>query len=201
MCFQKPDGAIQQVDWDNAKDNFGYVPRGTSPSTLLGTYLAFVNQSARGEPQYFRGFYQHTDNTLMELIDEPSQGYIGKCANPSELSSCPHEVLIIVGGPPSRPAGTNINGSKAEPTKTAIAASTVPTARKQGHVGVYWVTHGGTLTRCAFSNGQWGSPAPLDVSVREGAGMLAQAWMEGSQLKEVLIGMGNDEKMYLVRVS
>ena len=76
IAYQLENNRVHQINWDG-NANFRWANSNTSPATLHGTSMSFINQSPTGEDQFFRGYYQHTNYSILELINLPDRGYIG----------------------------------------------------------------------------------------------------------------------------
>lgn len=173
IAYQRPDNTIAQLNWDGSSDFRFTASDATSPATGQGTALAFVNQAPPNTPQYFRGYYEHSNNQLMELINEPNQGYVG----------------------------TMINGDNTIPPNAVIAASVVPVQNpKQGRISVCWQNAQSGITRCIF-NGSWQTPQAVpQVGLLSGGSFTTISYYtkdgDPSSIEERLVWMGQDSKLY-----
>ncbi|KAF2257607.1 hypothetical protein CC78DRAFT_549785 [Lojkania enalia] len=152
IAYQLNSNEVQQINWDgNSAFTWTYASR--SPPTMQGSSMSFINQSPSGQDQYFRGYYQHTDNSIMELVDEPSQGYVG-----SFNQSLSNKTRISASYP---------------------AQGLQKFARAQGQVGVFWVNADGTISRRTWNNGSWSGTENLNnaIKVNQNSGLLAWSWV------------------------
>jgi len=174
LAYQLTSGEVQQINWDG-NPNFTFTLSNKSPATMGGTSLAFLNQAPAGVDQYFRGYYQHSNNTMMELVNEPSKNYIG-----SFTQDVPIKTRIAA---------------------TYPATHQVSFPRGQGQVGVYWVNADNTVSkRIRDSNGNWGAKQDLPNTIRvaNNSDFLVFSWAPAGALtpvKERIVWVGTDGKM------
>jgi len=174
LAYQLTGGEVQQINWDG-NPSFAFTYAGKSPPTMGGTSLAFLNQSPLGVDQYFRGYYQHSNNTIMELVNEPSNNYIGTF-------------------------NQNLT-SKTRITANYPAMHQSTFQRGQGQVGVYWVNPDSTVSKCLWANGAWGAKQDLPNTIRvaPNSDFMVFSWVPANSLspvKERIIWVGTDGKMH-----
>jgi hypothetical protein len=176
IAYQLDTNEVQQINWDG-NANFQWVlSPNKSPATLDGTSLSFLNQSPSGEDQYFRGYYQHTDNTIMELINEPGQGYVGNFYQP--LS----------------------NRTRISASYPAQLNAKFP--RAQGQVSVFWVNGDGSVSRRIWNNGSWSGVLGLpdsSIRVNQNSGLLAWSWVPSnatSPITQRILYIGTDGQLH-----